>query len=297
MTKHKAAIGVVVVAVLLVNLGLAGLGLHLSPSGLSAATGSIAGGWWMASGTIEQAVRSLDSHHVAGSVTSPILAARLQKWMNYGFSFEGPWQPHELSVMLDVLDAYGTTLGDARFAQIIQAGVVAGTAGALTGITFALQPSGYFPSAAWYARSGQIRISSDIFNDAFMYQQYHWSFLDGSYASHSPDITIQHVVLGHEIGHVVIDGLNAEAVASSVDDASLEQVYRDLIPIEQWPHQGASVTENMATELSVWALGIRRTPQVAVFRTTYLRTTLAGPGWPTVVHARLAPDLVASAPR
>ncbi len=297
MIKHRATIGAIVVAVLLANIGLAGFGLRLSPSDLSMAAGSIVSEWWVGSGVINQMVRTVDSHHVAGSVTSPVLAARLQKWIDYGFAFEGPWQSHELSVMLDVLDAYGATFGVPRFARIIQAGVVAGSVSGQTGITFVLEPSGHSPSAAWYAHSGQIRISSDIFNDAFMYEQYHWSFLDGSYTYHNPDVTIQNVVLGHEIGHVIIDGLNAEATASGIEDASLEQVYRDLVPTQQWPHQGASVTENMATELSVWALGVRRTPEVAVFRTSYLRATLAGPSWPAAVEARLSQDLMASAPR
>ena len=191
---------------------------------------------------------------------------RLQVWLTYGVKFEGPWKSEELDLVLTVLDAFGATYGEARFAQLASTAIEARSLGLLASLRL-IKVEGYgIPAAGWYARSGRILFNEGLFDDALIEAKYSWSFLMGDYAHPGSEVTIRQVIIGHELGHVLIDGLRVEAMAAGHDRFALEMLYEQMIEPAQWPHQGCVANENLATELAVWALGVARTQQVDALR-------------------------------
>jgi len=191
---------------------------------------------------------------------------RLQVWLSYGVKFEGPWTPEELDLVLTVLDAFGATYGEARFAQLASRAIETNSLGLLASLRL-IKVEGYgTPAAGWYARSGRILFNEGLFDDALIEAKYSWSFLVGDYAHPGPEVTVRQVIIGHELGHVLIDGLRVEAVAAGHDRLALEMLYEQMIEPAQWPHQGSVANENLATELAVWALGVARTQRVDALR-------------------------------
>lgn len=192
----------------------------------------------------------------------------LQVWLSYGVKFEGPWASEELDLVLTVLDAFGATYGEARFPQLVSRAIETRSLGLLASLRL-IKVEGYgTPVAGWYARSGRILFNEGLFDDAVIEAKYSWSFLTGDHAHPGPEVTTRHVIVGHELGHALIDGLRAEAVAAGHDRLSLEMLYEQMIEPAQWPHQGSVANENLATELAVWALGVARTQQVDALRVT-----------------------------
>ncbi|MGC9349148.1 MAG: hypothetical protein ACP5JG_13465 [Anaerolineae bacterium] len=205
---------------------------------------------------------------------------RLQVWLELGIVFRGDWSSEELATVLRVLDAYGARYGEARFCEITDAalGLHFNTKGRHLAIARA---SGYrLPAGVWHNWAGEIVFKDGLFDDAFVEANYYWSFLLGEYAEPDPELTFRDVVIGHEFGHVVIDGLRAEATAAGYGEVSLEELYVRSIPKNQWPHGYACPNENLATELSVWALDVSRTAEVDSFRAEFLGTAVSNTGWP-----------------
>ncbi|MGC9349150.1 MAG: hypothetical protein ACP5JG_13475 [Anaerolineae bacterium] len=205
---------------------------------------------------------------------------RLEVWLAVGIRFEGPWASEELDAVLQVLDAFGALYGERRFFELTDAAL--GLRGDRNGrhLVFSRAPGYDVPAASWHSKSGQIVLNDGIFDREFRQRHYYWGFLRGKYAQPGPGITRREVIIGHELGHVLVDGLRAEAAAEGYSQISLEGLYRHAIPAEQWPHGYARTKENLVTEVALWVLNIDRTPEAARFRADFLATTIAGREWP-----------------
>ena len=107
---------------------------------------------------------------------------------------------------------------------------------------------------------------------------YRWPFLTGPYVQSAVNIDIRRVIVGHEFGHLVIDGLRVEAATAGYQGLSPEDLYASTVDPAQWPHGLAPTNENLATEIAVWALGIKRTPEVQSFRDAFLNRTIESAG-------------------
>ncbi len=214
---------------------------------------------------------------------------RLHVWLQYGIKFEGPWAPDELALVLVVLDAFGATYGEARFADLARTAIGAASFGLLHNLRL-VRVEGYrIPVAIFYGWSGRINFTDGLFDDEFLRQNYSWSFLAGEYAHPGPELTTRHVIIGHELGHVVIDGLRAEGVQAGLGRRALDTLYAQTIERAQWPHRESIPAENLATEMAAWALSIGRTPQVDALRATisqsFLTTVITGRPEPIVAGA------------
>jgi hypothetical protein len=111
-------------------------------------------------------------------------------------------------------------------------------------------------------------------------RNYHtWSFLAGPYVNAHAGITDLEVVVAHEVAHVIINGMRAEAAAARHDQLSLERLYALTVPIAQWPHFYADTNEQLATEIAVWALGISRTSEVDTLRYRVLAPSTVSDRW------------------
>lgn len=205
---------------------------------------------------------------------------RLDRWLALGFTLEGPWRSTDLMLLLDILDAFGNAYGPERFTEIVGQAVVARSDGRRQQLRLVRETSYALPAAAWYARSGRIVLNDGIFDPQFVHDHYYWDFLLREYADPGPGIRFEHVVIGHEFGHVLIDGLRVEAAAIGHGDTSPEGLYSKVVPAVQWAHRGARTNENLATELAVFALGVERTSEVDVFRSGFLTQTTEGADWP-----------------
>ncbi|MGC9349152.1 MAG: hypothetical protein ACP5JG_13485 [Anaerolineae bacterium] len=205
---------------------------------------------------------------------------RLEVWLTLGITFEGEWASEELDAVLRVLDAFGALYGEGRFLELTDAAL--GLRGDRKGRHLAVvrEPGSDIPAAVWRQPSGQIAFSGGAFDRELLEYYYYWGFLLGEYAQLRPGISRREVIIGHELGHVAVDGLRAEAAAEGYSQISLEGLYRHAIPAEQWPHGYARTKENLVTELALWALDVERTPEAARFRDDFLAATIAGREWP-----------------
>ncbi len=215
---------------------------------------------------------------------------RLHVWLSCGIAFEGPWASEELDLMVTILDAFGATYGEARFVELSEAAVAAASFGLRHHLRLVKVTGRQIPVAVWFDRSGKIRFNEGLFDEDYFGQHYYWSFLVGAYADPGPEVTMRHAVIGHELGHVLIDGLRLEAMAAGHDRMVLEALYTEMIEPAQWPHQGVVANEALATELAVWALGVGRTAQVDALR-AQLSPTFATtmPASPMVAEAAITP--------
>jgi hypothetical protein len=195
------------------------------------------------------------------------IQARIQVWRERGVRFKGAWQPEEIALTLDVLDAFAARVGEDRLSVLIEAAVRAGSFGFKRHLTVIRKASWGLPAAVWYALRGQIVLNDSLFDAQFVYEHYSWSFLGGPYVDLPREVAIQEAIIGHEIGHVLIDGIHAEARAMDEDDLSLERLYDQITPSAYQPHAGYVTNENLATEFAVWALKIGRPEEVDVFWT------------------------------
>ena len=225
---------------------------------------------------------------ISSSLTDGGDAPGLETWTDLGIRFEGPWRREELALTLDVLDAFGRMLGEARFAELSRVAVIDRSSGRRQHLTLIRKPRRGLPAAVWYDRRGQIVLNDSLFDAEFVRENYRWSFLNGPY-THSPHETaMQSLLIGHELGHVLIDGLHAEARSAGYGEFSLERVYRETVPPHQWPHDGYVANENLATELALWALGLGRTNDVYAFRVSTLIPVVQGRAWASQVAREVA---------
>lgn len=243
------------VTVILFSGGLSGVGAPVSVSSVSRATSSF-----------RAAVRRTEMWTDL-STGEGEFEDRIQIWRDRGVQFKGTWQPEEMALTLDILDAFAEMVGEDRFSILIEEAVRAGSFEFKRHLTVVRKQSWGLPAAVWYALPGQVVLNDSLFDAQFVYENYSWSFLQGPYVDLSREIAMQEAIIGHEVGHVLIDGLHAEARSNGDRDLSLETLYDQMVPSEQWPHAGYVANENLATESAVWALEIGRTAEVDAFRT------------------------------
>ncbi len=204
---------------------------------------------------------------------------RLVKWMELGFRIDGPWQSDELNLVLDVMGDFSAIYGESRFAEIVRAAVLAGSGGTRQDLWLVKDNGQAISVAAWYPTAGRISIWNGLFDDGVLAAHYHWDFLTGPYVHTDNEIDLTRVIVGHEFGHIVIHGLQAEAEAAGYHRASLEHIYSHFADPSLRPHGYGSTQESLATEIAVWALGIGRPPEVTKFRNAFLRPTVEGSSW------------------
>ncbi|MBN1247260.1 MAG: hypothetical protein JXC32_06350 [Anaerolineae bacterium] len=191
---------------------------------------------------------------------------RLHRWVELGIAFEGAWTPGELDLLVTVLDAFGATCGEVRFAELMRAAAVAESGGTQDQLRLVKAPGASMPAARWRRKAGEILFLAGLFDDSWFVENYAWRFLEGSYVQPRPDVTLRQLIIGHELGHVLVDGLRVEITAAGQDPFALETLYGEMIPPAQWPHLGYVMNENLVTELSLWVLGFERTPEVEALR-------------------------------
>jgi hypothetical protein len=208
---------------------------------------------------------------------------RLSRWLDLGIRFEGDWQSDELALTLDVLDAFGAVYGEERFARIAQQTVRSRSHGWRNYLTVTRVNGTDLPAAAWAPRAGKILLTDGLFDEYHITRYYNWSFLRGDYAEIEREMYPQEIVIAHELGHVLIDGLRLETSGDNGSILSVEGLYARHVPAYQWPHQGASTNENLATEVGAWALGVRRSPQIEEFRANVLELTAQDDQWSAAV--------------
>ena len=195
---------------------------------------------------------------------------RLETWRERGVRFKGSWQPQEMALTLDVLDAFGALMGHDRLLNLLDAAVRARSFGFNRHLTLVRKPSQGLPAAVWYGLPGRIVLNDSLFDAQFVSENYAWSFLHGPYVTLPREIPMQEVIIAHEIGHVLIDGLHAEARSMGEQDLSLEALYEQIVPPAHWPHDGYVTNENLGTDLAVWALEVGRPAEVDALRTRLL---------------------------
>jgi hypothetical protein len=204
---------------------------------------------------------------------------RLRVWLDLGVRFEGEWGSEELAVTLDVLDAYGSVYGDERFAEIAQRAIRSRSGGWRNYLTVTRVPGTMLPAAAWAPGAGRILLNDGLFDDSYFVQFYNWSFMAGDHAENDGAVDMLAIVIAHEFGHVLIDGLRLEATPEGGSELSMEELYTRHVPPEQWPHRLSSANENLATEVGIWALGVTRTAEINLFRANVLKQTALDGQW------------------
>jgi hypothetical protein len=205
--------------------------------------------------------------------------ARLSLWLDLGIRFEGEWQSDELMLTLDVLDAFGRVYGAERFASIVRQTVRARSQGWRNYLTVVrLQGAGH-PAAAWAPAAGMVLFNDSMFDEDYVTQYYNWRLLHEGRPETVMFSDLQEIVIAHEFGHAIIDGLRLEATQEGSGILSVEGLYTRYVPADQWPHYAAPTNENLATELGAWALEIERTPQVEEFQAQVLEQTSLDETW------------------
>jgi hypothetical protein len=223
-------------------------------------------------------------------VGCPTDQARLANWKAIGVRFEGHWRSEELNVALDVLDRYALTFGEAQLSRLIHEALRLDILSRSGYLAFVRTSGPSHEAAGWMPLSGKIRLNDVLFNRAVMAIRYRWSFLDACNDASTRSVSIQEAVVAHELGHVVIDGtrvargdLGATTITSKEDYAdfaahtlALEEAYVDEVSVGLWPHPTCPVYESVATEIGLWALGLRRPPPVCAYREDHLAPVLIG---------------------
>ncbi len=214
--------------------------------------------------------------------------ARLITWLELGVRIDGPWKSEELMLVLGVLDDFGATFGKTRFAEIARAAIAARSDNRDENLWLVKERGEAISVAAWYPTAGRVRVNDRLFDNEVLAASYRWPFLTGPYVQSAVNIDIRRVIVGHEFGHLVIDGLRVEAATAGYQGLSPEDLYASTVDPAQWPHGLAPTNENLATEIAVWALGIKRTPEVQSFRDAFLNRTIESAAWPAATAALFA---------
>jgi hypothetical protein len=204
---------------------------------------------------------------------------RLSVWLDLGIRFEGEWQSEELALIVDVLDAFGTVYGEERFATLAQQTVRVRSRGWRNYLTVVRMPDSGHPAAGWAPSAGIVLFNDSLFDEQYVTRYYNWRALHQNRAETVTFVELQEIVVAHELGHALIDGLRLEAAADSAGILSVEGLYTRYVPEAQWPHPGAATNENLATEVGAWALNIERTPEVEEFQVMVLEQTAVDEQW------------------
>ena len=205
--------------------------------------------------------------------------ARLGLWLDLGIRFEGDWQSDELLLTLGVLDAFGSVYGGERFASIVRQTVRTRSRGWRNYLTVVrLQGSGH-PAAAWAPAAGMVLFNDSLFDEDYVTRYYNWRALHEGRSTTVAYRDLKKIVIAHEFGHAIIDGLRLEATSENTGILSVEGLYTRYVPGTDWPHYSAPTNENLATELGAWALEIERTPAIEEFQAEVLEQTARDEAW------------------
>lgn len=193
-----------------------------------------------------------------------------------GVQLEGPWQSERVTLVLSVVDCYVEHLSEERFTELVRQAIAQGSDDRINLLTFRFDPRTLYQVAAWAPEYGQITLYESLFDQAHMDRHYRWRFLDRLHEAQPRPVTIQEFTIGHELGHVLIDGLREEHIANDLAPTYLEDAYTESLNIDFWadPFQGPN--ESLASEVALWAFDIRRPRPVRDYRNRYLVPALVG---------------------
>lgn len=187
-----------------------------------------------------------------------------------GLHLEGPWQSERIALVLSVKDCFVDRLGKERFNELVEQGVAQGSAGRIRWLILRFDPSPAYQVASWTPECGQITLYESLFDQAHMDRHYRWRFLDRLHEAQPRPVTIQEFTIGHELGHVLIDGLREEHLANGFAPTYLEDIYAESLNIDFWADPFQEPNESLASEVALWAFDIRRPWQVRDYRERYL---------------------------
>jgi hypothetical protein len=220
-------------------------------------------------------------------VGCPTDQARLANWKAIGVRFEGHWRSEELNVVLDVLDRYADCLGEERFLELVRRSVLNGSDGVHRDLAIAMAPNAVDASAAelrwiasWAPHMGQITLYENLFDQEHVEAHYRWRFLSDLQAAQPAPVTVQMFAVAHEVGHLLLDGLRQEHVASGRAPFVLEELYAESLLVDYWAEPFEVPNESLADETALWVFGIRRPAVVRAHLEGTLIPALRGlQGW------------------
>ena len=223
-----------------------------------------------------RAVRSVGLSTFLGTELTPFTAPcgeeeeRLRHWQAAGIKFRGEWQADELAVVIEVLDEFALTFGEATFLRLVRQALHLDPANKNPALTIAKTANKGHGAAFWVPRHGTVYFTSDLYDHAYTEKYHRWPVLDNPASVAPRPVTTQAAVIAHELGHVLIDGIRVTQASASVPIASPEEAYAAQLDINFWPHRFLPVNESLATEVGLWALEVPRPQPVIAFRESYL---------------------------
>ncbi len=183
---------------------------------------------------------------LAGWDTSALL--NLLDWLDLGIRFDGIWTSEKLASVIDVLDFYGEAIGRARFAYLAATAAQKMSGGRVQQLIFLNMNARAGDPAeditGWYAQAGTIGIYDEMYDDFFLRNYRSWWGEDAA--------VIRSRLLGHEVGHVLMDGIRARYPHD--DYNYYENLYDEQVPRKDQPYT-ANPFESLATEIGDIALG------------------------------------------
>jgi hypothetical protein len=222
------------------------------------------------------AVRSMGLSTLLGAELAPFTDPcgeqedRLLHWQTAGIAFRGDWQADELAVVIEVLDQFAGTFGEAAFLRLVRQALDGDPANRNPRLTIAKTADLDFGAAFWIPSQATVYFTSDLFDQAYAEKHYSWSVFDRPSSVAPRPITLQAAVIAHELGHVLIDGIRVTQVGTGEPVPPPEEAYAAQLDVNFWPHPHHPENENLATELGLWALELGRSQPVVAFREHYL---------------------------
>jgi len=217
---------------------------------------------------------SLDEIALAVEALPADQQARYLHWTARDIRFEGPWTPDRVALVLSVLDRFADALGEERFISLVDQAVAEGSDGQIVGLTLAMTSTDELWAASWAASQGRIKLYDQLFDQAHLDAHYGWRFLDDLAEAQPEPVSLQEAIIGHELGHLLLDALRDAHMAHGHADTRLEDAYRSAVCRGGWAHPMDNTNENVATEISLWVYGVDRSRQVLDYRTEVLTPAL-----------------------
>jgi hypothetical protein len=188
-----------------------------------------------------------------------LVGDRLGAWSDRTIRFEGDWAAEDVALVADILNAYERVLGAERLLGLVGQALAKGSGGSIDVLTFVRDPRPGRPAACWDRNRGRILLRDSFSDETYLTDNHRWTVLWVWGNTAPEEITLQRAVLAHELGHVVLDGLEAEGFSVVAD-------YEATVDAPYWPHHDACAMENVVTEIALWALGADRHHAVEAFR-------------------------------
>ena len=189
----------------------------------------------------------------------------------------GIWAFAEMQLLQNILGGFADSIGLERFNQLLRNGTEfhnPNSESYLLNIERRRGETGK-PVAGWIpgTDNGTVFLNDSVFDDGFLDNNYSNRSLFGAGGA-SPE-TKRDWLFGHELGHVLLDGMRGEQYPN--EDFFLEGFYPFFVPTSAQLHPGFNDTESVASELAVWAvLDIERPAVVDTFWALVMNPALAG---------------------